>query len=204
MARRNPKQRWHTCVDDVVPGAFENCDKCRDTRRPWMLDGEAWRPIPGFSNYMASTFGRIKHVSPGRKPQDCRSTRYGYQRVTLSDDAGRHRCPHVHSLVALAFLGPLPAGQNVNHKDGNKQNNRPENLEYVTVAENCRHAWRTGLSRSQSGSRKSRLSPELLAQVTALRASGLSGLEVARRLGVTRYAIAKARGYRRTEPEGER
>lgn len=53
--------------------------------------------------------------------------------------------PHAHRLVALAFHHK-PIGKDfVNHLDGNKSNNRPENLEWVTASENLVHAYQTGL-----------------------------------------------------------
>lgn len=51
----------------------------------------------------------------------------------------------VHVLVAHAFLGPCPPDHEVNHKDGDKANNRWDNLEYLTHAENMQHAVRIGL-----------------------------------------------------------
>ena len=51
----------------------------------------------------------------------------------------------VHSLISGAFLGPPAVGLEINHVDGNKQNNRLENLEYVTRGENESHAHRLGL-----------------------------------------------------------
>ena len=47
----------------------------------------------------------------------------------------------VHRLVANTFLGNAPCGHEVNHKDGNKQNNSVENLEWVTKSENQRHRY---------------------------------------------------------------
>ena len=44
-----------------------------------------------------------------------------------------------HRLVAVTFLGPIPKGKEVNHKDGIKNNNVPENLEYMTRKENVTH-----------------------------------------------------------------
>lgn len=50
-----------------------------------------------------------------------------------------------HSIVAEHFLGIRPTGLTVNHKDGNKLNNRIENLEYLSIRDNVLHAIRTGL-----------------------------------------------------------
>ena len=46
----------------------------------------------------------------------------------------------IHHIVCEHFIGPRPDGLVTNHKDGNKLNNRIENLEYVTIKGNIRHA----------------------------------------------------------------
>jgi hypothetical protein len=51
----------------------------------------------------------------------------------------------IHSLVANFILGERPKDYVVNHKDGVKTNNKPSNLEYVTLAENTRHSVRHGM-----------------------------------------------------------
>lgn len=51
----------------------------------------------------------------------------------------------MHQLVADAIYGPCPDGMQVNHKDGNKLNYAPSNLEYVTPSENSQHAYDTHL-----------------------------------------------------------
>jgi hypothetical protein len=71
-----------------------------------------------------------------------------YPIVTLSKE-GRIRYFTVHSLIALAFLGPRPEGGVVNHIDGNKLNNRPDNLEYCTPKENAEHAAYLGLTNNK-------------------------------------------------------
>lgn len=68
----------------------------------------------------------------------------GYFRLQLSDRV-RRKTVAVHILVAQAFCEGYFEGAVVNHKDGNKLNNNANNLEWVTVAENNRHAYKTGL-----------------------------------------------------------
>lgn len=50
----------------------------------------------------------------------------------------------VHSLVATAFWGPRPEGQEVRHLDGNPKNNRADNLAYGTRTENILDVYKTG------------------------------------------------------------
>ena len=101
-----------------------------------------WQPIPGYPGYEASNHGRIRGPSGTLLvPQLDR----GRQRVTVKPKSRRPpnagKRPHVHALVALAFLGPRPegpAGEHVRHLDGNRLNNRPENLAYGTYLQNNR------------------------------------------------------------------
>jgi len=52
---------------------------------------------------------------------------------------------YIHRLVTASFLGPIPEGMTVNHKDGNKHNNNFDNLEYVSNQRNLYHARDMGL-----------------------------------------------------------
>ena len=75
-------------------------------------------------------------------------SREGYWFVGTYEKKGGHRtrhCRYVHRLVAEGFI-PNPSNKpQVNHKDGNKSNNSLGNLEWVTEAENTRHAFAQGL-----------------------------------------------------------
>lgn len=73
----------------------------------------------------------------------------GYYRVMLSARTVKKE-RKIHALVARAFIGPRPAGLQVNHKDGNRLNNHASNLEYTTPGENTRHYFR-GVTRCRHG-----------------------------------------------------
>ena len=113
--------------------------------------GEKWVSVVGHEGwYEISDLGRTRRSRPGGsntfvgriyKP---RVHKRGYLEVSLSIDGKKYYC-RVHRLVAEAFIGPCPDGMEVNHKDGDKLNNTPENLEYITHADNVAHAHATGL-----------------------------------------------------------
>lgn len=64
---------------------------------------------------------------------------WGYMTVNLCK-CGKSNTKRVHRLVAEAFLGE--SDLQVDHIDGNKQNNRLDNIEYVTPKENTNRAWK--------------------------------------------------------------
>lgn len=107
---------------------------------------EQWRDIPGCDGkFQISDTGRIINRKTGleRKPY---VNENGYCIVGIYDSEKGVSVQHrVHRLVAEAFI-PNPAHKRtVNHKDGNKQNNVVDNLEWATHSENLEHARRTGL-----------------------------------------------------------
>ena len=60
---------------------------------------------------------------------------------------GTMKWAKVHRLVAEAFIPNPEHKAQINHKDGNKRNNRTDNLEWVTNSENAHHAFKMGLKR---------------------------------------------------------
>lgn len=97
---------------------------------------EIWKDIPGFAPYQASNLGRIRNARTGRTLSTSPNNR-NYLLTTVSVDGAPCRAL-VHRLVAAAFLGQ--SDLQVNHLDGDKGNNRIDNLEYCTVQENINHA----------------------------------------------------------------
>lgn len=139
MPHPNPARSYHRCLKYDMPGTYDECTACVGMHRGWEVEGEEWRRIPEFPDYLASSLGRVKHRSPARKPPVLYARR-GYPRITVLGMDGRKLSRCVHVLVSQAFLGPRPDGMVTNHIDGDKANNRPENLEYITQKENVAHA----------------------------------------------------------------
>jgi hypothetical protein len=111
------------------------------------MTAEEWLPVREFpDHYEVSSLGRVRNVGTYhrsftgkiRKPQISRN---GYPIYSLSVKS-RYIMRMAHRLVADAFLGPIPKGMQVNHKDGDKANCRLDNLEIVTNGENRAHSYR--------------------------------------------------------------
>ena len=125
---------------------------------------ENWKAIPGWETYYAaSTLGNIKRLAGSpRCPKDrilklmTGNNWGGYYTVSLVRVGHRQRPMMVHRLVLEAFVGPPPSpAHQGNHINGNKHDNRPENLEWVTHSENIKHAYDTGLHKKYKGSQAS-------------------------------------------------
>jgi hypothetical protein len=105
---------------------------------------EKWRQVPSFKNYQVSNYGRVRPIrrQAMSKPHFDKDR---YLQITLYVPGRRYHSKTVHSLVAEAFIGPRPEGLEINHKNGIKHDNTVANLEYLTSAENKRHAVRMNL-----------------------------------------------------------
>lgn len=114
---------------------------------------EIWRKIEGFEKYEVSNLGRVRSLNY-RKTKETKilkpgKDKKGYLKVNLYKSS-KHSSKRVHRLVATAFIPNLDNKTQVNHIDGNKQNNTVSNLEWCTNSENMQHAWRTGLRNEET------------------------------------------------------
>lgn len=114
---------------------------------------EEWRTIDFASNYEVSKEGLVrnkktKYILKGRKSKN------GYLQVSLTmNDTGKQKNQYIHRLVALSWLEQQPKKNQVNHKDGNKENNNVENLEWVDSHENLLHKTRV-LKKNKTSNRE--------------------------------------------------
>lgn len=126
---------------------------------------EEWRAVVGYEGwYSVSNLGRVRRDANGyiRKPV---VTRTGYLVLNLCkgsrDSTRRH---FVHTLVAEAFIGSRPTIEHgINHRNTIKIDNRPENLEWATPAQNNAHAGSMGL-KPRGDQHPSHKHPERLAR----------------------------------------
>jgi hypothetical protein len=162
---------------------------------------EMWLPIPGCGEfYSASSLGRIRS-GPSPTPTAGRQrgrvlktwlNRKGYPVCKICLPNQPDKTIAVHRLVAAAFLGEARHEQQVNHKNGEKTDNRPSNLEYVSCEENIRHCWANGLHGvahcQGEANKRSRLTVD---DVRAIRSAypEVSLVQLAKSFGVTKQAI---------------
>lgn len=100
---------------------------------------EKFRDIKGYEGrYQVTSWGRVYSVDKRRFIRQ-EETEKSYLRVDLIDENGKRKHHKVHRLVAKAFIPNPQNKKQVNHKDGNKQNNSVTNLEWVTDRENKEH-----------------------------------------------------------------
>lgn len=118
---------------------------------------EIWKDIEEFKGlYQVSNFGRVRSIDriitykTGTKRLTkgiiltIGQNKLGYQQVSLSKNDKMYS-RRVHRLVANAFIKNTKNYKEVNHIDGNKKNNKVENLEWCNRSQNMQHAVRLGL-----------------------------------------------------------
>jgi hypothetical protein len=151
---------------------------------------ENWEYIDDGNYYMVSDLGRVKSVQriimrPNGRPYTAKerilkpaTDQCGYQRVALSLD--KLRTFKVHRLVAQRFVDG-DSTLEVNHINGNKQDNRACNLQWVTRAQNQQHAYDNGLQKAKTGQahHSSKLTDKDIPVIRELFEKGYSSRQIA-------------------------
>lgn len=124
-----------------------------------VLYTENWMPVPMFSNYMISSFGRVKSLSKIKVNSFAKngfrtkekiikqnvSNFHGYLFLSMCDNSGKVFTKNTHRLVAQCFIENELHKPQVNHIKGVKTDNRVHQLEWSTRSENQKHAYSIGL-----------------------------------------------------------
>ena len=114
---------------------------------PWLVceDGSISTP-PKETTYTRTRNGKTQTLtskSKGGKLAQCIG-KHGYFEVASQHNGVRTK-ELVHRLIGMMFVHGYAEGLTINHINGIKTDNRPENLEWVSLARNSQHAWETGL-----------------------------------------------------------
>lgn len=150
---------------------------------------ERWAAVFGFEGwYDASSHGRVRAIKRPVKGGIRRKEPYpivltplwyrkGYYKIQFGrcDNTRKRRRLFIHRVVWEAFNGPIPGRITVNHKDGNPGNNRLDNLELATFAEQYHHAADIGLTK------KRKMTPEKIRELRRLHSEGWTQSALARR-----------------------
>lgn len=108
------------------------------------------KTIPGYEGYQISTDGRHILLTASGRFIAQQKTRKGYMRVKIRNADGS-KAFMVHRLVCLTYLPNPDSYSQVNHKNGIKDDNRLENLEWCSGSMNQQHAYDMGLKVQQVG-----------------------------------------------------
>lgn len=167
---------------------------------------EMWKPAPGYEGkYEVSDLGNVRslpqrvgcpngfRVRPGKVLSKNRINS-GYEIVHLYHGEKRTALL-VHRLVVTAFIGEIPSGMTVNHKNGIKTDNRASNLEVLSYTDNHLHAVNFGLNKQAQRVRSRCLKTGAVCEFASM-AEGARGVAgCAKKESVVRRA---AQGQRKT------
>lgn len=165
---------------------------------------EIWKDIVGYEGlYQISSFGRVKSIGRDKSVGAERgfynigdiylkySERRGYNGVSLCKN-GKVKPFSVHRLVAKHFLENKDNKTTVNHINGNKKDNRLENLEWATPSEQQQHAFSIGLRNNSIGenSNFSKLKEEDIIEIRRLYKTGFYRMgEIAKKFNIAKNTV---------------
>jgi HNH endonuclease len=175
---------------------------------------EIWKDAPGVEHRIqVSNCGNLKSKEVTKHCRRKNGTPYlwkvpgkpitpwvgnnGYLHISVKDGEKRPKYL-VHRLIAFAFVEGYQSGYSVNHINCNKLDNRADNLEWVTLADNTRMQWRDGLvdlrGEKQPGSK---LTAKQVIYIRRLLAQGIASHTLAIIAGVSPTTITMIRDGKR-------
>ncbi|CAI8775653.1 HNH endonuclease [Pseudomonas donghuensis] len=158
---------------------------------------ETWKPARGFEQaYSVSSTGLLRSERNGRgtikglilKP---RFTSDGYIKYALQQNRVRQQTL-CHRLVYESFVRPLEAWEEIDHLNGNKQDNRLDNLEPVTKLENMRRSFRAGRNVARGSKvRTSKLTEQVVSEIRRRHAQGAKQAQLCKEFDLAKDHVSK-------------
>lgn len=149
-----------------------------------MVEEEIWEPLEYDGvyygdTYLISNFGRLKNIKTGHIRKYSKD-KDGYLSFRITKD-GKRKAIRVHRAVAETF-NDGDYTLTVNHKDGNKENNRADNLEFISVIDNIKHAVINGLYHHT-------VDVEDIKKIKQMKNDGLKNKDIAAVFNITKDAV---------------
>lgn len=156
---------------------------------------EVWVPCLGVDGYAVSNKGNVKALPKIDSKNRSRKERHlvltttidGYKATSFFKN-GRQRKKMVHRLVYEAFVGPIPEKHEINHLNGIRDDNRPENLEAITHANNVKYS-KDVLGADYATYGNGRMTTDQRSLVFELRNQGLTFAAIGLQLGFSKRQI---------------
>ena len=165
---------------------------------------EAWKPIPDLDGYEVSDLGNVRSWRLGHGKYGIAKTPKllspvtdidGYKRISLVWH-GKNVAFFVHKLVLLAFLGPCPEGMECSHANNNKQDNRPENLNWVYTTTNRKKQTQDHLCAHGESHAHTKLTEDQVVEIRYRYAAGEKARQIGLDYGIDRLHVNRiCRGY---------
>lgn len=221
MTTVNVKKECKNCCTKFISHSNNGkfcCIECRKYFNPKIkkpeyignvedLKGEIWKEIDGQNGrYLISNMNRVKatyrtiilkngkqRVLPERI-LSCSHNCHGYKIISFWNN-NKNKCYSLHRLIAKAFIPNPENKKEVNHLNGDKKDNRLENLEWATHQENLSHAFRTGLVNVSKGDNHylAKLNSAQVKKIRELIKDGESAINISKMFCVSPRAIRDIR-----------
>lgn len=160
---------------------------------------EIWKDIPDFPGYQVSNMGRVRSSNKCNNNQKYKLlTTWRFNEnwpnyrplAVLYKNKKRHYRP-VHRLVLHVFVGPCPDGMQCCHNDGNKTNNKLENLRWDTPHANAMDKYKHGTMPLGENNVWSKLNKQQIVEIRNRHRNGESSRKLAKELGVNKSTILR-------------
>lgn len=160
-----------------------------------MTDLMQVRRIPGYSNYSVTRDGRVlSHARLDTREIAQKDNGQGYMICRIKTDDGVWKWRKVHRLVALAFIGPALDHMEVCHSNGDRADNRVENLRWDTRKNNIKD--RKHYAPGKIGQPQKKLTEDEAREIKAELLAGVTGEAIAKKWGISIFHVSNIKNGR--------